>query len=227
MKIIPLIAVLTALSVPSTALAQDPPPDPNPPVDPCTVDPNACPPAPPAPPVIVSVETQAPPAPPAPDPCTQVPATVTINSGAVYSNDPNVTLTVTGCTPFTVANDGSFNPSAQFSQGVINWTLVDSGPERLPKVVYVRYPNGQVLTDDIILDTTPPQITSVQQVTTASAAAAKKGKVYRVGRLAVRVYDNGSGVKRVQSRRYGSHHYKVRATDKAGNHSPWKIVRKK
>lgn len=44
----------------------------------------------------------------------------------------------------------------------VSWRLASSGPERMPKIVYVRFRGGEsgreTYTDDIILDQRPPQV---------------------------------------------------------------------
>ena len=128
----------------------------------------------------------------------------------------------------------------------IKWKLDSSGPERLPKTVYVRFlPSliaGLTFTDDIILDQTPP---TVQQALLAPAgastvASAAKAKTYAVR---VKAKDSNSGVGKIQvavnKKRPGRLvKYKrivkvispgrpkfVRAQDRAGNFSAWKKLR--
>jgi DNA-binding beta-propeller fold protein YncE len=170
-------------------------------------------------------------------PWEQRPPTVTINSGAIYTNDPHVTLTVANLnTSMTmdllISNDGGFGPGTKTFKlqrsGRYEWTLATSGPERLPKTVYVRprgFGVGTVLTDDIVLDERPPVLVAVRQA----------GK-----RLRIRARDRLSGVGRMQvahSRRHpgrwrryrSSTRYSatrgrawVRVRDRAGNRSHWR-----
>jgi hypothetical protein len=129
-----------------------------------------------------------------------------------------------------VSNDGGFDDAARF-QGVpatLPWTLASSGPERLPKTVYVRvYGPGDwgVITDDIVLDERPPSIASV----------ARRG-----ARLRVKARDNLSGVRSIQLarnpkrrgnwRRFtskpaaGREMRWVRVRDGAGNPSRWRRI---
>jgi hypothetical protein len=173
---------------------------------------------------------------------------VTINNGAQYTRDPNVELGVkfpAAITAILVSNDGGFLLPQSFPpQQTIKWRLDSSGPERLPKIVYVRFQNGvnvsDNFTDDIILDETPP---IVQQASLASAsstgAIAAKARTWTVK---VKATDSNSGVQGLQvtanKRKPGKVlTYKrklslkgakpkfVRARDRAGNFSPWKKLR--
>jgi hypothetical protein len=86
---------------------------------------------------------------------------ISINGGAVYTNNPNVVLSVGW--PFDtdsarVSNDGGFANAQLFDAApTFPWVLQTSGEERLPKTVYIRYGDKQY-TDDIILDRTAPKI---------------------------------------------------------------------
>ena len=171
---------------------------------------------------------------------------VTINSGTSYTDDPHVTLAIVvpprGISAYEVANDGGFGGSGIFARGTgtVSWTLASTGPERLPKTVYVRLLgfgplNGQVLTDDIVLDERRPVVTSARLVSSSRRRARASG-------LRVRVWarDRVSGVASVQVttrrarpgkwRRYrrnttyatrGRRSY-VRVRDRAGNRSAWR-----
>ena len=130
-----------------------------------------------------------------------------INAGDIATNDPNVTLSLVW-PPLTsdalISNDGGFGPvgsTAAFPVGAqIPWLLASSGPERLPKIVYVRFlgagANDLTHTDDIILDENPPGVTGAE-LAGGSAAPGKAGvpsravKRYRV-HLGAR--DDNSGV---------------------------------
>ena len=90
---------------------------------------------------------------------------MTINGGALYTNDPDVTLSViapTGprrCESQTTAASGAARTFR--SRSTIRWRLAESGSERLPKTVYLRFGNeAQTFTDDIILDQTKPTVSS-------------------------------------------------------------------
>lgn len=72
---------------------------------------------------------------------------LTVNDGAIYTNDPNVKLTVAApefATRSLIANDGGFAGAKAFSipesdRATYDWKLVSSGSERLPKTVYARF----------------------------------------------------------------------------------------
>lgn len=159
-----------------------------------------------------------------------------INGGALYTNNPLVTLTLTGGYRYEVSNDGGFGRSSAFypkQGGLYSWELASTGPEKLPKTVYVRVylpASGQpvVVSDDIVLDQTVPSV--------VSASVTRS--------LRVRARDARSGVAKMQVTRNRSHpgswrrfrsksapprgHRKlyVRVADGAGNVSRWHSARK-
>jgi hypothetical protein len=177
---------------------------------------------------------------------------MTINDGAQYTNDPDVTLSVVApswADTLRVANDGGFRPAETFPvKKTIRWRLAESGPERLPKTVYLRFGReAQNFTDDIILDQTKPTVSSATvdasgAATTATVAqtAASETPTYRVR---IRAKDATSGVAKVQFARNKKHpsslrkfarttRYKaarapkyLRVQDRAGNFSRWRPVR--
>ncbi|NBQ99299.1 MAG: hypothetical protein EBT97_02380 [Actinobacteria bacterium] len=145
------------------------------------------------------------------------PVGITINNAAEFTNSRKVTVTATGPTGSTqviISNDGGFGSSETFdlSEGTadIQWTLVASRDERLPKTVYARFvqrfgTQSSTNTDDIILDTTAPSMTG----TTATATAPASGAVTVAGaraeatkrggvRMTVRASDKNSGIGTVQ-----------------------------
>ncbi len=164
--------------------------------------------------------------------------TVTINDGAAYTNDPNVILTIDpghDVAGFFADNDGGMrnalhlpaSPDERYA-----WTLQSTGPERLPKTVYVR-PNGHgpsmggMVTDDIVLDETRPAIVALRA---------------RSARLHVVARDRTSGVARLQLARAKRKPLPwrqardrttvalargaawVRVRDAAGNRSAWRRI---
>jgi hypothetical protein len=172
---------------------------------------------------------------------------VTINNGAQYTRDANVELGVkfpAAITAILVSNDGGFLLPQSFApQQKIKWRLDSSGPERLPKIVYVRFQNGITVsdnfTDDIILDETPPVVQRAALASPAGAATAAKTRKWTVK---VKATDSNSGVQGLQvtanKRKPGRVlAYKkklslkgakpkfVRARDRAGNFSAWKKLR--
>jgi hypothetical protein len=174
---------------------------------------------------------------------------MTIDNGAQYTNSPNVTLGIVGpptITQLLVANDGGFLAARQFAPAKqIEWKLDSSGPERLPKTVYVRFVSGPTTspnyTDDIILDERPP----VVQTASVAAAAASLASVSRLRswKVKVKASDSNSGVAGIQVAvkkkkpsklvayktklkvKLASRPKFIRARDRAGNYSPWKKLR--
>lgn len=166
------------------------------------------------------------------------PPSVSINDGAPYTNDPKVQLTFEGLGrrdhTIELSNDGSFrrSESRDFVVGAVHpWTLASTGPERLPKTVYVRVHGGsgnETLTDDIVLDETPPVV----------LFARRAG-----GKVKVKARDRLSGVSHVQVtrnprkpgswRRFksrtalpgGRGTIRVRVRDRARNRSSWAVAR--
>jgi DNA-binding beta-propeller fold protein YncE len=165
---------------------------------------------------------------------------VTINGGQPYTNDPEVELQVSGLSGSTyevdISNDGGFaHPErrAVTPDGHFRWRLASTGPERLPKTVYVRpvYEEARYLgitvNDDIVLDETVPVVV---------AAAADRRTLH------VSARDRASGVKQLQvasdRRRPGEwrrfvkrssfkangRQLFVRVRDGAGNSSHWRRV---
>jgi len=168
-------------------------------------------------------------------------AGVSINSGAIATNSPGVTLTIhepNGATAVRISNDGGF--SSATSQAIrgddtYTWTLQSSGSERLPKTVYVRFSGtgnpDQTFTDDIVLDQRPP----------LTMAALLSGNT-----LSVKAIDRGTGVESVEwtksrdSRTIVTRDYKrklrvhskrkvrfVRFVDGAGNYSAWHKIKRR
>ena len=121
---------------------------------------------------------------------------VSINAAAVYTNSEKVKLSVIwpACaSTVTISNDGGFGSALSIPvKSEIDWELVKSGEERLPKTIYVRFGKAdQTFTDDIILDLTTPTTSSASgtsavvpssSVTAQSLASAQKknGVVLRV-----------------------------------------------
>jgi hypothetical protein len=173
------------------------------------------------------------------------PVGVSIAAGTRFTKDPKLQLTIIppdGATGLSISNDGGFKqpfggqvvPGARYP-----WVLDSSGPERLPKTVYVRFSGAcvdpsQTFQDDIILDETAPTLS------TPTVRAPAKGR----GALTLRLKaaDNASGVKRVEVRRRhkriliaaykrklrvkgAPQNLTVRVTDGAGNVSRWKKVK--
>lgn len=182
------------------------------------------------------------------------PAGVSINNGAMYTNDPNVTVHMrwpTYAQDVVLSNDGGFFPSLQRPvESTLTWTLDTSGPERLPKTIYSRFVGGtsgpETYQDDIILDQTRPTVLSA----TAGSASGGSARLDASARAAAKTYkvvlkasDKTSGVSRMQITHRKAKPgpwvaYKkkskvkspkakifVRVLDRAGNPSAWKRVK--
>lgn len=164
---------------------------------------------------------------------------ISINDGAIYTNDPNVTVSVTtppGVASFRLGNDPAvfpFRATRANADGHYPWQLSGTGGARDVRRVHVRFtPNesgsGPDLFDDIILDQRPPAVLSA--------------KLSRA-RLVLRARDNRSGVRGLhitanrkkpgRQRRFSrtvkvngrARKLYVRVVDGAGNPSKWKTVR--
>jgi hypothetical protein len=179
---------------------------------------------------------------------------MTINDGALYTQDPDVTLSVIApgwAGSLRVANDGGFGAARTFTvRNRIRWRLAESGRERLPKTVYLRFGNqAQTFTDDIILDQTDPVVKSAALVepvsaTASDATAQTAATANEAYRIRIRAKDATSGVAKVQfaarSKRHPSAPRKfkrvsrytgvrapryLRVRDRAGNYSRWRSIR--
>jgi hypothetical protein len=177
------------------------------------------------------------------------PLGVSINDGAQYTNDPNVTIFAVWpsfASTMLLSNDGGFGKAVPF--GVAEktpWKLDSSGPERLPKTVYIRYSGGsqtsETFTDDIILDETPPTVTAA---TLSGGPAAARAAAAANVTLKIAAKDNVSGVGRMQvttsKRKPGkllafkrtikvkrAKAYYVRVRDRAGNLSRWRTAKRR
>jgi hypothetical protein len=171
---------------------------------------------------------------------------VSINDGAQFTNNPTVTINPTwpGYTKqVTISNDGGFRKAKKVDIGPgIDWKLESSGPERLPKTVYVRFDaaNDKTYTDDIILDETAPVVTAA--TLTGGAAKAARAAKKRKLKIRIKAKDNLSGVafmqvtakkkkpgkwlkhRKTASIKTSASAVWVRVQDKAGNASKWKKV---
>jgi hypothetical protein len=175
------------------------------------------------------------------------PIGVSINNGAVFTKDPNVRLNLVW-PAFTdsalVANDGGFAGARSVSVAPsMTWHLTQSGPERLPKTVYLRYGGTtQTFQDDIILDQTPPTVVATAPATALSAAAGSVRRRTVIVRVTAK--DKTSGIARLQLgttrkakltikrnattiKAKGFTPRYVRAQDRAGNWSKWRAIAKR
>lgn len=211
----------------TSTLFVDPPPGPVPP-------PDGEPPLPDPPPAT--------PGDPAPDAAS---VGVSINAAALFTRSAGVAITVrvpAGATAVVLSNDGGFGAARRFAiapSRTYSWTLQDSGPERLPKTVYMRFEGPgtttATYTDDIILDRTAPVVNGAALSPTGrsvlvSARDATSGVARlqlaagpRARRTTVR-YQRG---RRVAVPRSVGRRPVVRAIDRAGNAGAWKRVTKR
>lgn len=88
---------------------------------------------------------------------------VTINEGAIYTNQTTVTLSIgsrVGTAHMQVSNDGGFGGAIWESYASHKtWLITQYGSYVIPRVVYVRYQDvggstSSTFQDDIILDVT-------------------------------------------------------------------------
>jgi alpha-tubulin suppressor-like RCC1 family protein len=151
---------------------------------------------------------------------TSRPEGVSINNGEEFTSSQKVTVSVTG--PSTavkaiLSNDGGFATSETFdlvnNSADISWTLQSSKEGTFTKIVYVKYVSrfgsqSTPYTDDIILDTTKPVMTTATAVAAAPTQSAVQ--VARVGvsakkaaggvRLSLRGSDTISGIGSIEVR---------------------------
>lgn len=179
------------------------------------------------------------------------PVGVSMDDGAVYTNDPHVDVAPIWprfATRMLISNDGGFRKATpQVVTDLVSWLLdvtPSGGPDRYTRVIYVRFSGPGIdetktFSDDIVLDMKPPVI-STAALTTRAASTAKRTRLFRV---AVTAKDDRSGVATVQAAASRSaplswQKYKkvalvrsartpawVRARDRAGNVSRWHRVK--
>lgn len=104
---------------------------------------------------------------------------ISINDGALFTNQTAVTLTMTappGTTEMTISNDGGFvGASWEPFTSQKPWSITSYGTYVLPRVVYAKFKTyGQIsglYQDDIVLDVTPPTgaITITNPVSTSTS----------------------------------------------------------
>jgi hypothetical protein len=121
------------------------------------------------------------------------PVGLEIDNGDYATDNPNVTIEAAwpaGTQSILISNNGGFRTDTQTvaPAATIDWTLEQTGADRLPKTVYVRFLGvGQDdinFTDDIVLDETAPTVQSATVIgpgtDQASAARAPKLKTYKL-----------------------------------------------
>lgn len=127
------------------------------------------------------------------------PIGISIDNGDYATNSPGVQLDVVWpafAENALISNDGGFGPNADTQTlpvaATIPWTLASDGSERLPQIVYLRFPDSAnptvTFTDDIVLDTTSPAVTR-------ATVRHSKGRVYKVR---LRAKESISGISQVR-----------------------------
>lgn len=115
------------------------------------------------------------------DTATEAEYGLTINNGAVYTNQTAVTLTIgaqSGTAQMQVSNDGGFagatwEPYASHK----TWTIIQYGSYVIPRLVYIRFKDSAgvmsgTFQDDIILDVNAPTGSVIITSATATIGAA-------------------------------------------------------
>ena len=136
------------------------------------------------------------------------PVGVSINKGDYATNSPDVQLDVVWpvfAQDALLSNDGGFGSGAGTETvpvaATIPWTLASDGSERLPQIVYLRFPDSATptvtFTDNIVLDTTVSAVRKATLVHRASRpqSAVGGGRVYKVR---LRASENISGISQVR-----------------------------
>jgi hypothetical protein len=160
------------------------------------------------------------------------PVGLSIDNGDYATNNPNVQLDIVwppGVTQAFISNDGGFRLAGQTAllpiAAHIRWKLRSQGNERLPKTVYVRFPDSaaplNTLSDSIILDTTAPTIHSATLITTDTG-----GRRRSVG-AKLNVHEDISGVSALEmsERPSGGRAVRFRARTERGLIDPHLIIR--
>jgi hypothetical protein len=133
---------------------------------------------------------------------------VSIDKGDYATNSPDVQLDVVwpeGATVALISNDGGFGPSGGTETvpvaATIPWTLESSGSDRLPQIVYLRFPDSPTptvtFTDNIVLDTTTPSVldASLSKHAGKVRSTAARARLYKVQ---LRAREKISGISQVQ-----------------------------
>jgi hypothetical protein len=127
---------------------------------------------------------------------------LTINQGALFTNQTTVTLTIgapPGTTQMQVSNDGGFaGVSWEPYTSHKTWQISQYGTHVLPRVVYIKYKDqsgtiSSVYQDDIILDVLPP--TGQVSIMSHEGAQASAGSEVT---LELSADDDVSGVSRMR-----------------------------
>ena len=168
-------------------------------------------------------------------------ATMTINDGDLYTNDPDVKLSVTPpawASSLRMANDPDLVDAGRArsvdDDGRYSWRLeVEGPPNRSVRRVYVSFPAlygpSFKLQDDIILDLLRPVVTSARlDRASAGTTLVLKAKDNRTGLRKLQLADDRKHPHRARrfKRRLavGDAPKYVRVVDGAGNRSKWRRV---
>lgn len=139
---------------------------------------------------------------------------ISINNGDIATNDPKVGLSLVWpeyASHTLVSNDGGFGSQGGTAllplASDVAWKLQSSGPERLPKTVYLRFRGAGSdtlnFTDDIILDESVPELTKATMIPVVGRsrlpAADWHPRQAAAGKFRIRVVgtDKASGISRV------------------------------
>lgn len=176
------------------------------------------------------------------------PVGISIDAGADYTNSTAVKLRVVwpaGASTMLISNDGGFRNATSVAVAKnVDWKIRSSGPDRLPKTVYVRFVGDGIdetktFTDDIILDETAPVILSAR-VTYIGGARMLVRRPKGTYRVDLRAKDNLAGIDSVRlklgSKTIVSRDYRARllvtdqpiavqVCDGAGNWSDWRQLK--
>jgi hypothetical protein len=163
---------------------------------------------------------------------------VTINHGARYTNDPNVTVSSVWpplASSVRLSSDGGFGDAETLPVDAdVPWTL-ETDSERLPQTVYARFLDGasgpETYQDDIIVDTSLPSVMSARLASSRTIKLQARDGVSGLAKVQA-----GDGhrhtaalpFKRTLRVRKGMHPTHVRVCDRAGNWSRWhKVARRR
>lgn len=170
-------------------------------------------------------------------------AKMTINDGDLYTNDPDVKLTVTPpiwASSLRIANDADAVDAGRAisvqDDGRYSWRLaVDGPPNRSVRRVHVSFPKlyGQSfkLQDDIILDLLAPTVSAAHvEGSSGARTLVLKAKDNRTGLRKLQLADDRDHprkARRFKRRlRVGAAPRYVRVVDGAGNRSKWRRVKR-
>ena len=135
---------------------------------------------------------------------------LSINDGALFTNDPTVKLRLSWAltnppiADMSLSNDGGFGAGTGWipvTTTRTGWVLATYGNLVMPRTVYVKFRDSNSVPygpfqDEIIYDPTPPQVTKVEIIAAAMRRPGKLGGQNVIVR--VTSSDDNSGVGRIQ-----------------------------